>query len=95
MHTHDKHRLTGRGERLGSLEQVHDQGRDNLILCGETLFSQGQSPQKLLPWRRERRVEVTPFAIVSPLFLLPSLMSNLLMMHDNTAMRADIRRWAT
>ena len=46
----------------------------------------------LVVWRRERRVEITRFAIVSPLFLLPSLMSNMLMMRDNTAMRADLRQ---
>jgi hypothetical protein len=42
-------------------------------------------------WRRDRRVQLTSFAAVSPVFLLPGFMSNLHMLHNDAAMVADLR----
>ena len=45
----------------------------------------------LTRWWRDRRMELTAFAAVSPIFLLPAFMSNLHMMHNDVAMDAAAR----
>ena len=42
-------------------------------------------------WWRDRRVRLTAFAAVSPVFLLPGFMSNLHVLHNDVAMVADLR----
>lgn len=43
-------------------------------------------------WWRHRHVEVTAFAVIAPLFLLPNLMCNLIMMNNERALYSSLRK---
>lgn len=46
----------------------------------------------IMLWRRSRRIELTGFAAVSPLFLLPHLMCNLIMVSSEVTMNVSLRK---